>query len=194
MPNLKYASLTFVSKNKQKHEEYCSLLGIANLDFLDISAAEPHSMNLETIVGEKVRQATQQVPDYLPFFVEHTALVIDEWKGLPGGLTNVFLSTVGNVGICKMMKGYKGSERLAKARVVIAYYYNGDIQIFHGEASGCIASEPRGKNNFGWAPIFIPDGASKTYAEMSFEEKNQSSMRKKAVDQFKKYLDLHFEF
>src|SRR6266568_76474 len=186
MPKLKYSSLTFVSKNKQKYAEYCSLLDIANLNFSEMAITEPQTMNLEAIIEEKIRQIIRQLPNSSPFFVEHTALIIGEWKGLPGGLTNLFLNTVGNEGICKMMKGYKGSERLARARVVIGYYYYGSgIDIFHGEVSGTIASEPRGKNNFGWAPIFIPNGASKTYAEMSFEEKNQSSMRKKAIDKFK---------
>jgi XTP/dITP diphosphohydrolase len=93
-----------------------------------------------------------------------------------------------------MMTAYKGSERLARARVVLGYYYpDSGRRIFQGEVIGTIAPEPRGTSNFGWDNIFIPEGSTKTYAEMSLDEKNQTSMRKKAVDEFKKFLDLHFE-
>jgi XTP/dITP diphosphohydrolase len=46
----------------------------------------------------------------------------------------------------------------------------------------------RGDKGFGYDPIFIPDGCSKTYAEMTAEEKNDISMRKIALSKFKDFL------
>jgi len=168
-------------------------MGIADLKLSMINVVEPQSMNLELLVEEKIRVIASQLPD-TPFFVDHTALIIDAWKGLPGGLTHVFMDSVGNDGICKMMHAYKGDERTARAKLVIGYYHQSSgIQTFAGEVSGTIAQQPRGTNNFGWDPIFIPNGESMTYAEMSLVEKNRTSMRQEAIEKFRGYLLQHYE-
>jgi len=48
--------------------------------------------------------------------------------------------------------------------------------------------EPRGETNFGWDPIFQPEGYTKTFAEMSADEKNSLSMRKLAAEKLKESL------
>jgi len=193
MSKLKYSSLVFVSSNKQKHYEYCALLGLSDLKLSEIKVIEPQSMNLHFLVEDKIKRVRPQLPG-IPFFVEHTGLLIDAWKGLPGGLIGLFMDTVGNEGICKMMRAYKGSERVARARVVIGYSQpDGSICTFQGEVTGAIAPEPRGTSGFGWDPIFIPEGNTKTYAEMTLAEKNLTSMREDAVDRFAKFLARHFE-
>ena len=50
-----------------------------------------------------------------------------------------------------------------------------------GICLGRLAEEPRGTNGFGYDPIFIPDGFTRTYAELTAEEKNQISHRSKAL-------------
>jgi non-canonical purine NTP pyrophosphatase (RdgB/HAM1 family) len=193
-PKLKYSSLIFVSRNEDKYREYRDLLGMPKLKISKMPIEEPQNMSLDLLVREKIKKVAPQLPD-VPFFVEHTGLIIDAWKGLPGGLTSLFMDTVGNEGICKMMRGYHRNERRARARVVIGFFHPdiGDPATFPGEISGIIAPEPRGSANFGWDPIFIPQGYSKSYGEMSLAEKNQSSMRKSVVDLFKAYLADHFE-
>ena len=57
-----------------------------------------------------------------------------------------------------------------------------------GEVSGVIASQPRGDEGFGWDAIFIPDGSSKTWAEMNLDEKQQNSMRSLALNKLKRFL------
>ena len=59
-----------------------------------------------------------------------------------------------------------------------------------GEVHGEIAQSPRGDNGFGYDPIFIPDGTSKTFAEMSDAEKDTCSMRRRAVEIMKENLEL----
>lgn len=193
MTKLKYSSLVFVSRSRSKHTEYISIMGISDLKLSLITVVEPQSMNLEYLVEEKIRMIASQLPD-TPFFVDHTALIIDAWKGLPGGLTHVFMDSVGNDGICKMMHAYKGDERAARAKLVIGYYHRSSgIQTFTGEVTGTIAQQPRGVNNFGWDAIFVPNGERMTYAEMSLAEKNRTSMRQEAIEKFQKYLFQHFE-
>lgn len=193
MAKLKFSSLVFVSRSNSKYREFISLMGISDLKLSQITITEPQSMNLEFLVEEKIKMIRPLLPN-TPFFVEHTGLTIDAWKGLPGGLTQVFMDTVGNEGICKMMHAYRGDDRTARARLIIGYnYQSSGIKTFTGEVAGSIAKEPRGANNFGWDSIFIPNGDDRTYAQMSFDEKNRTSMRRQAVDNFLGYLMQRFE-
>ena len=193
MSKRKYADLVFVSSGRDKYLEYRTILGIPDLQWSNIKVTESQLMNIEVLVEEKIKRIRPQLPRD-PFFVEHTGLSIDAWKGMPGGLIGVFMDTVGNEGICKMMRAYRGDERTARARVVIGYSApEGGQYTFQGEVIGQIAQQPRGSLNFGWDAIFIPAGETRTYAEMPLEEKNKTSMRKMAVDNFARYLDQYFE-
>lgn len=182
--------LYFVSKNREKFEEYRKLLADLDLRWSQLGVKEIQTLNLELLVEEKVEEVRSMLPD-ARYFVEQTGLVIHAWKGLPGGLTAVFMDTVGNAGICRMLQAYRGPERRATARVVIGYHHpaHGTLSFF-GEVSGTIAPEPRGiaQFGFGWDPIFVPEGESRTYAEMSLEEKNRTSMRGEAATRFRKHL------
>jgi len=51
-----------------------------------------------------------------------------------------------------------------------------------GECEGTIINECRGTNGFGYDPLFVPKDATKTFAEMTVEEKNQYSHRAKALE------------
>ena len=61
---------------------------------------------------------------------------------------------------------------------------------FIGEISGIIAPEAKGTTNFGWDIIFIPEGYQKTFAEMTFKEKNKISMRKIALEKFREFCKI----
>jgi XTP/dITP diphosphohydrolase len=193
MSKIKLSSLIFVSRNKNKHREYCDILGITDLKMSEMSIIESQDVSLHACVREKIEELKPKLPS-IPFFVEHTGLIIDAWRGLPGGLTGIFMATVGNEGICKMMRAYEGPERVARARVVLGFFYpDAGIVTFQGEVTGAIASEPRGELNFGWDPIFIPEGDKRTYGEMTLEEKNKTSMRRRVAERFADYLADHFQ-
>lgn len=195
MGKIPYSSLYCVASQEEKYRELCFLMGLADLKWAKIRIIEPQNMNLHSLLEEKIEKMKIQLP-YAPFFVEHTGLFIDSWKGLPGGLTRVFMETLRNdiFCFCKMMQAFTGEDRIARAKSVIGYYHpDGTSLTFEGETTGTIAPEPRGTKNFGWDPIFIPEGNTKTYGEMTLEEKNQSSMRRIAVDKFMKYLSAHYE-
>lgn len=55
-------------------------------------------------------------------------------------------------------------------------------EVFHGECLGTIAEAERGKGGFGYDPIFIPEGETRTFGEMSLKEKNKVSHRARAVE------------
>jgi len=73
--------------------------------------------------------------------------------------------------------------------VCAAVYFDGkELRSAVGEVRGNIINNPRGKNGFGYDPLFVPDGYEKTMAELSHEEKNKISHRLKAFRELKKYL------
>jgi XTP/dITP diphosphohydrolase len=73
--------------------------------------------------------------------------------------------------------------------VCAAVYYDGEkYESAIGEIRGSIIKSPRGKNGFGYDPLFIPDGYDKTMAELPHEEKNKISHRLNAFKKLKKFL------
>lgn len=73
--------------------------------------------------------------------------------------------------------------------VCAAVYHNGkEFKAAIGEIRGNIINNPRGKNGFGYDPLFIPEGYDNTMAELSHEEKNKISHRLKAFKELKKFL------
>ncbi len=186
--------LTFVSQNSNKLKEFQYLLNIKDLQVSRIRTDEIQSDNLEEIVRMKIKAAKELLPN-TPFFVEHSGVEIDGWNQLPGGLTGVFLEKVGPAGICKMLEAFEDHDRHASAISMIGFYHNGSTKIFKGQTFGRIADHPRSSLDQEWLfdKIFIPDDAQndETYSEMGFIRKCQISMRKKAVDEFSRFLQKH---
>jgi len=193
MGNNKYPTLFFISSNNYKYDEFKSLLNLADLKMANRNVLEIQTSLMDVLVKRKAEDIQPSMPG-LPFFVEHTGLEIRALKGLPGGLTSEFMKTVGNEGICRMLQAWP-NERAASAVSVIGYSApNGQIEIFRGETTGSIVTEPRGKGGFGWDAIFLPDGHVKTFAEMPADEKNRISMRRISSGKFfLTVLKQHFE-
>jgi XTP/dITP diphosphohydrolase len=63
-----------------------------------------------------------------------------------------------------------------------------DVLVAVGRVDGRIAEAPRGSNGFGWDVLFIPEGDTRTYAEMSGEEKDRDSHRARALAELNKLL------
>jgi XTP/dITP diphosphohydrolase len=73
------------------------------------------------------------------------------------------------------------SNRTARFKSIITYKTDTICETFEGEMLGAIGFEPKGSNGFGYDPIFIPEGKNQTNAELTSEEKNAISHRKKAL-------------
>jgi XTP/dITP diphosphohydrolase len=73
------------------------------------------------------------------------------------------------------------SNRTARFKSIITYKTDTICETFEGEMLGNIGFEPKGSNGFGYDPIFMPEGKNQTNAELTSEEKNAISHRKKAL-------------
>jgi len=80
-------------------------------------------------------------------------------------------------------------DRSARFVTVLTFHHQGEFVQFEGEIKGQIIDRPRGSLGFGYDPIFVPNGFSLTFAEMSMEQKNSIAHRAMALQKFLKFID-----
>ncbi|MCC7500808.1 non-canonical purine NTP pyrophosphatase [Candidatus Nomurabacteria bacterium] len=173
--------LTFITGNAGK-AKYLSDYFHMPVEHKKLDLIEIQSLDLKEVVEDKARRAYEIVKT--PVLVEDVSLVFEELKALPGPLIKWFLETLGNEGLCKLVK----ENRVAHAEVMFAICDETGVHTFSGSKKGTIAPSPRGEMGFGWDPIFIPDGYEKTWAEMSDDDKHATSMRKIALEKVSQFI------
>lgn len=176
----------FITSNKNKLREFEGIIGFKPKQYL-LDLVEIQEIDVKKVIKYKAFEAYKIIKK--PVIVEDTGLYFDYFDGFPGALIKWLLISLGNKKICDLLIG-KNSKCFAKT----CYgFYDGKIyKIFEGKIKGKISKFPKGKTSFGWDPIFIPDGYSKTFAQMTPLEKNSISMRKIALQKLKKYLNKNF--
>lgn len=174
--------LQFITGSKDKFAEVQAILG--DIEQLAIDLPEIQELDPKKIIEAKLHAAREHHGG--AFIVEDTSLTFDGMNGLPGPLIKWFLKTIGNEGLYALTKTFGTG---AEAKTVIGYAdETGRIEYFEGSLHGTIVA-PRGDKDFGWGPIFKPDGHDKTYGEMEREEKHALSMRALATRKLKEFLD-----
>lgn len=177
--------LTFVTGNKNKLREMQKLLdGIVDLHNNPADLEEIQGTTQEVALA-KCRQAAQVVGG--PVITEDVGLGFNAMNGLPGVYVKWFLKELKPEGLYRMLEGFKDKSGFAICTVAYCEGPGHEPVLFEGIHHGTIV-EPRGPPVFGWNPIFLPNGSTLTYAEMSDESKNEISHRSKAVDQLKEFL------
>lgn len=139
----------------------------------------------EDISKEKARIAAKEVGG--PVIVEDTCLCFNALKGLPGPYVKWFLQKIGHEGLNNLLAAYEDKSAYALCIFSLALGPDSEPVSFSGRTEGKIVP-PRGSNDFGWDPVFQPDGYEKTYAEMLKEEKNSISHRRRALDKLRDHL------
>lgn len=127
----------------------------------------------------------------LDCFADDTGLEVAALNGAPG-VRSARYATDGHdfaANNRKLLRELEGvADRRARFRTVISLIRGGVEQQVEGIVRGTIATEESGCEGFGYDPLFIPDGKSVTFAEMSAEEKNAISHRGRAVAELVKIL------
>jgi len=175
-------TIYFITGNPNKLREAQQILD--NIEGMQIDLPEIQDRDPRKIIEAKLQTAQSQQQGQ--FICDDTSLCFDCLGGLPGPFIKWFLEELGTQGLYELVSKYDNHS--ATARCMIGYSNGGEIQFFEGVARGTIVA-PRGETEFGWDPIFLPEGHDKTYAEMDAEEKNKISHRKKALNKLKEFLD-----
>ena len=108
-----------------------------------------------------------------------------------GGKKNDFNKAIKRVYRELFKKDKKWKQKKIKARFVCALsicYLNKKITSVIGKVEGYISNEPKGKNGFGYDPIFIPKNKKKTFGEIKSSEKYKIDHRFIAFKKIKKFL------
>ncbi len=123
-------------------------------------------------------------------FADDSGLVIEALDGAPGVYSARYAGTGKDEdNIAKALKELDGkTNRKAYFISIFCLILNGKEYFFEGRVNGTIATEIIGDNGFGYDPIFIPDGFSKSFAQMTPEEKNAISHRGKAIGKLNNFL------
>ena len=87
-----------------------------------------------------------------------------------------------NKKLLEELSAVAADKRGARFRTVVAIVGNGIEKTVEGIVEGKILEALRGGQGFGYDPLFVPNGYSKTFAEMTIEEKNQLSHRARALE------------
>lgn len=171
--------LVVVTSNPHKaHEVAAFFSGNVDVSHVALECPELRSDDVGEIAREKARCAYGQLTT--PLIVDDTAFEIDALNGFPGPFAAYVLDAIGNSGILRLMDGVK--DRSARFTTAIAFADTDGIEIFTGTIYGTITSAPRGKEGFGYDPIFEYNG--KTLAEIPLAEKSRISHRAKALGTF----------
>lgn len=180
-------SLTFITGNPNKVAQLGKYLNF-EIAHAKLDIPEVQSLDVEEVAIAKARAAYALLGT--PVLVEDVALTFEALRSLPGPLVKWFLESIGTEGLTKLLSGYE--NRSAVAEVCFALCDESGVNLFKGTRRGTIADTPRGETDFGWNPVFIPEGKEKTWAEMDEGEQRETSMRRLALEKLQTYLDEHY--
>lgn len=164
----------FVTGRAEKARE-AERLGF-RLERVNLDLTEPQALDPSDIVEAKVRDAYARLAR--PVVVEDSGLAVRAWNGFPGALVKWLERSAGLEAMARMLDRFP--DRSAIATCAVAYFDGGRFVEGRGEIRGAIAEAPRGEGGFGWDALFIPEGNDRTFAEMSGQEKDKVSHRRKA--------------
>jgi XTP/dITP diphosphohydrolase len=198
-------NLLFASNNQNKIKEvqaltptHIKLFGLKDIDFTeDIAETEATIEGNAKLKAEFIFNYLKANPPSIQIdavFADDSGLEVDALNGAPGVYSARYAGEPKNdeANNKKLLLELKNiTKRNAQFKTVIAFVNATETQLFEGIIRGTIAYEPRGKDGFGYDPLFIPQTYRSTFAEISFETKNSISHRGIAVRKLVEFLRSH---
>lgn len=191
--------LIVASNNQHKISEIKKILEKLDMNVVSLKDAgidievEEDGKTFEENAYKKAKEVFDIVKDgYV--LADDTGLMVDAINGAPGVYSARFSGEgvtyeKNNAKLLDLLKNVQDKDRGAKF-VCVMVLIMGDSRIVkvRGEIEGRILREPRGKNGFGYDPLFYVEKFGKTFAEMSDEEKNSVSHRGRALEKLREAL------
>ncbi|MEM6720640.1 MAG: non-canonical purine NTP diphosphatase [Bacteroidota bacterium] len=187
--------IVFATNNQNKVNEVQSLLpeNITILSLKAIGCEEDIPETQPTIEGNAIQKA-QYVKEHYGYdcFADDTGLEVHALNGEPGVFSARYAGPQRNAddNMNKLLHNLEDKQdRSAQFKTVVALILNGKQHTFTGICEGTIIKEKRGDKGFGYDPIFMADGFTETFAQISLEEKNRVGHRGKAVSKLINFLN-----
>lgn len=190
--------IVFATNNEHKLREVRQMVGDGwrVLGLKDIGCADDIPETADTLRGNALIKA-RWIRDRYGYdcFADDTGLLVDALGGAPGVLSARYAGDGhdSQANMALLLENMKGiADRSAHFSTVICLATAAGEQFFEGECRGTITTGPRGTDGFGYDPVFAPDEADVTFAEMSPEAKNAISHRGRAFRKFAEYFKTHY--
>ena len=187
--------LVFASNNAHKLAEIRSILAgrveVVSLSDLDCHDDIPETA--DTLEGNALIKARHIWEHYgLYCFADDTGLEVEALDGAPGVYSARFAGEKATFedNISLLLERLQGvpAPRRAAFRTVIALIDEYGTHLFEGSVAGEITEERLGGQGFGYDPVFLPAGQTKTFAQLTESEKNSMSHRGRAIQKLVSYL------
>lgn len=184
--------IVFATNNAHKLQEVREIVGsdCRVLSLAEIGCHDDIPETADTIEGNALLKARWVKERYgYDCFADDTGLEVDALGGAPGVRSARYAAQEGGADhdsqanmrlLLRQMEG--NTDRRARFRTVMALILDGQEHLYEGKVEGTITEGPRGNDGFGYDPVFLPQGESRTFAEMSAGEKNSLSHRRRALD------------
>ncbi len=187
-------TLCFATNNTHKLEEVRHAVKdfkILSLEEIDCFEELPETR--DTLEGNSIQKAEYVFERFHgPCFADDTGLEVDALNGAPGVYSARYAGPQRNSedNIDLLLENLRDIEHpKGRFRTIISLVgLEPQPVLFEGAIPGIIIKEKRGSLGFGYDPVFLPDGYSKTFAEMTLSEKNELSHRAIAVQKLQLYL------
>ena len=213
-------TILLVSNNAHKVAEFDAMLG-GRAEVMPLSslkgAPEPvengdtfaanAAIKLETIrswIGDEPSRSELAGRKDVFLLADDSGLEVDALGGAPGVRSARFAAdetgdsgnspdAANNAKLLRLLNGIPTDERTARFRCVLAFapLSGGEPLFFDGAVEGEIAVRPSGKGGFGYDPLFVPRGHSRSFADLGEDLKNELSHRANALADLKAHLDKH---
>ena len=191
--------IVLATHNIHKARELKTLLSGLDIDVLTLDDISPEielredGVTFEANAFQKARSVHKQTK--LLSLADDSGLEVFYLHGRPGVFSARYAGAhatdeMNNQKLLEEMRGVAPRRRRAQFRSVLALVGDGVEDATEGICSGLLGELPRGSNGFGYDPIFIPDGFTKTYAELTAEEKNRISHRARSFTKMREVLGL----
>jgi XTP/dITP diphosphohydrolase len=189
--------LVLATRNIHKARELKSLLGDIDIEVLSLKDISDNIVLREDgeTFEENAFQKARIVYDHTKMLAlaDDSGLEVLYLNGRPGVFSARYAGEgatdeMNNQKLLAEMRGVAPRRRRAQFRSILSLIGKGIEETTEGVCAGILGEIPRGTNGFGYDPIFIPDGFTKTYAELTAEEKNLISHRARSFAKMKEVL------
>ena len=187
--------IIFASHNEGKIKEIRTLLSPLGIDVLsakDADLADVAETGSTFEENAKIKAASAAKAAGLPALADDSGLCIHGLNNEPGIYSSRYAQKMGGYpeAFADVLKRLENNpDKTAHfCCVLVLAFPNGETKTFEGRVDGKIVTPRNGENGFGFDPIFMPDGFTQSFAELSEVKKNSISHRGRAIQSFIEYL------
>ena len=192
-------TIILATRNPGKVAEIRALLANVPVQLLaaaDVEGTPDVDEDAPTLEGNASKKArVLHAHTGLPALADDTGLEVDALGGRPGVHSARYAGpaatdAANRARLCRDLAG--ASNRAAQFRTVVAFAEAGTVRYFEGVCKGRLLDEERGTGGFGYDALFVPDGETRTFAELTPAKKNALSHRGRVLRAFAEYLQERF--